>query len=447
MTRQIKLGLSMRYLGYHAAGWRHPQADPGAASKFSHFKRVAQTAEAAKFDMVFLADGIGIRGKDEPPGSLCRSAQNAELEPLTLLSALAAVTDRIGLVATASTTYNEPFHVARKFASLDQISGGRAGWNIVTSWSDNEARNFNRDQHLDYATRYERAAEFVDVVTGLWDSWDEDAFPYDKASGVFFEPSKLHVLEHLGKHFKVRGPLSVKRTPQGRPLLVQAGASDQGIDIAARNADLVYSAAQTFAQAKSYYDTLKARVAVHGRSPEDLLILPGVTPFIGRTRQEAQDKYEQLNALIDPALGLSYLYTQMGDLSAYDVDGPVPEPVSPQVRSIAKGLLDLAKRENLTIRQLYTKIAAGFGTRLFVGTAADLVDEMQEWVEGGAADGFNICPAVLPMDLDDFNELVMPELRRRFMFRTEYEGTTLRQNLGLRRLHSRYGAPSRDTAA
>src|SRR3954447_6482457 len=223
MTRQIKLGLSMRYLGYHAAGWRHPDADPGAASKFSHFKRVAQTAEAGKFDMVFLADGVGIRGKDEPHGSLCRSAQNAELEPLTLLSALAAVTKHIGLVATASTTYNEPFHVARKFGSLDHISGGRAGWNIVTSWSDNEARNFNRDQHVDYATRYERASEFVDVVTGLWDSWDADAFPYDKASGVFFDPAKLHVLDHVGKHFKVRGPLSVKRTPQGRPLLVQAG--------------------------------------------------------------------------------------------------------------------------------------------------------------------------------------------------------------------------------
>ena len=437
MTRQIKLGLSMRYLGYHAAGWRHPDADPGAASKFSHFKRVAQTAEAGKFDMVFLADGIGIRGKDEPPGSLCRSAQNAELEPLTLLSALAAVTERIGLVATASTTYNEPFHVARKFASLDHISGGRAGWNIVTSWSDNEARNFNRDEHVDYATRYERAAEFVDVVEGLWESWEEDAFPYDKGSGVFFEPSKLHVLDHVGKHFKVRGPLSIKRTPQGRPLMVQAGASDQGIDIAAGHADLVYSAAQNVEQAKTYYDTLKGRLPMHGRTADELLILPGITPFIGRTRQEAQDKYEQLNALIDPLLGVSYLYTQMGDLSAYDVDGPVPEPINPQVRSIARGLLDMARRENLTIRQLYTKIAAGFGTRLVVGTAADIVDGMQEWVEAGAADGFNVCPALLPVGLDDWNELVMPELRRRGMFRAEYEGTTLRENLGLRPVRGR----------
>lgn len=252
MVRRIKLGLSMRYVGYHAAAWRHPEADPGAASKFAHFRRVAQVAEAAKFDMLFLADGIGIRARDEPAGSLCRSAQNAELEPLTLLSALAAVTQHIGLVATASTTYNEPFHVARKYASLDQISGGRAGWNVVTSWSDAEARNFNRDAHLGYDERYERAAEFVEVVKGLWDSWEDDAFLHDKASGIFFDPSKLHVLAHEGKHFRVRGPLSVARTPQGRPLLVQAGASEQGLAIAAASADVVYSAHQDLAAAKAY---------------------------------------------------------------------------------------------------------------------------------------------------------------------------------------------------
>ena len=433
MKRQIKLGLSMRYLGYHAAAWRHPSADPGAASKFSHFVRVAQTAERAKFDMVFLADGIGIRAKDEPPGSLCRSAQNAELEPITLLSALAAVTSRIGLVATASTTYNEPFHIARKYASLDHISGGRAGWNIVTSWSEAEARNFNREQHMDYATRYERAAEFVEVVRGLWDSWDEDAFPLNKASGVFFDPAKLHTLEHRGKHFQVRGPLSVKRTPQGRPVLVQAGASQQGIDIAAEHAEVVYSAAHEVAAAQAYYDSIKSRMPRHGRTPGELLIMPGITPFLGRTRQEARDFYDELNALVDPVLGLSYLYGQMGDLSGYDVDGPVPEPTNPQVRSIAKNMLALAKRDNLTIRQLWTTIAAGFGTRVTVGTAADLADEMEAWVNAGAADGFNICPPVLPLALDQFADLVMPELRRRGLFRTEYEGTTLRENLGLTR--------------
>ncbi len=287
----IKLGLSMRYLGYHAAAWRHPDADPNGASKLSHFVRIAQTAEAAKLDMLFLADGIGIRAKDEPPGALCRSAQTAELEPITLLSALAAVTNRIGLVATASTTYNEPFHIARKYASLDHLSGGRAGWNVVTSWSDAEARNFNRDSHLDYETRYERAAEFVEVVEGLWDSWESDALVTDKASGVFFDPAKLHALDHRGKHFKVRGPLSVKRTPQGRPLIVQAGASDAGIDIAARSADVVYSVTHELGAAKRYYDTLKGRLARHGRAPGDLLIMPGITHFVGRTEAEARSKY------------------------------------------------------------------------------------------------------------------------------------------------------------
>ena len=437
MTRPIKLGLSMRYLGYHAAGWRHPDMDPAAASKFSHFRRIAQTAEAAKFDMVFLADGIGIRAKDEPPGSLCRSAQNAELEPLTLLSALAAVTDRIGLVATASTTYNEPFHVARKWASLDQISGGRAGWNVVTSWSQAEARNFNREQHMDYETRYERAAEFVEVVTGLWDSWDVDAFPHDKANGIFFDPAKLHRLDHRGKHFQVAGPLNVARTPQGRPIIVQAGASEQGIDIAAQHADLVYSAPQDMAGAQAYYATLKSRAAAY-RPPGQLLIMPGVTPFIGRTRQEARDKYDQLNALVDPVLGLSYLYGQLGDLSGHDVDGPVPEPTNPQVRSIAKSLLESARRDNLTIRQLYTRTAAGFATRVTIGTAADVADEMEAWIAAEAADGFNICPPVLPIALDDFVELAIPELTRRGMFRTEYEGPTLRENLGLPLPRSRY---------
>jgi len=437
-VKSIKLGLSMRYLGYHAAAWRHPGADPGAASKFTHFRHVAQAAEAAKFDMVFLADGIGIRAKDEPPGSLCRSAQNAELEPLTLLSALAATTERIGLVATASTTYNEPFHIARKFASLDQISGGRAGWNVVTSWSDAEARNFNREQHLGYDERYERAAEFVEVVKGLWDGWEEDAFTRDKATGIFFDPKKLHALDHQGKHFKVRGPLSIARTPQGRPVLVQAGASEQGLNIAAENADVVYSAPHDIDTARTYYADLKRRLSANGRDETQLFILPGFTPYVGRTRQEAQDKYDLLNELVDPLLGLSYVYGQMGDLSKFPLDGPVPEPTDPQVRSIAKNLLALAKRENMTIRQLYTHVAAGFGTRVVVGSAADIADEMEAWVDVRAADGFNICPPVLPMGLDDFAKLVLPELRRRGMFRTEYEGRTLRQNLGLATPRNRY---------
>jgi FMN-dependent oxidoreductase (nitrilotriacetate monooxygenase family) len=364
------------------------------------------------------------------------------LEPITLLSALAVVTQRIGLIATASTTYNEPFHIARKYASLDQISGGRAGWNIVTSWSDAEARNFNRDQHLAYDERYERAAEFVEVVKGLWDSWEADAFPHDKASGVFFDPRKLHALDHKGKHFKVRGPLNVARTPQGRPVLVQAGASEQGLDIAAASADVVYSAPHDIQTAQAYYANLKGRLAAHGRSPDHLLIMPGLTPYVGRTRQEARDRFDLLNDLVDPLLGLSYLYGQMGDLSGFPLDGPVPEPMDAQIRSIAKNLLTLARRDNLTIRQLYTHVAAGFGTRVVVGTAADIVDEMEDWVSQAAADGFNICPPVLPMSLDEFSELVIPELRRRRMFRDEYEGRTLRANLGVPLPANRYARAS-----
>ena len=437
--KMISMGLSMRYLGYHAAAWRHPQVDPGGASDFSHFLNVARLAEAAKFDMVFLADGIGIRAKDEPPGSLCRSAQTAELEPLTLLSALAPMTTHIGLVATASTTYNEPYHIARKYASLDRISGGRAGWNIVTSWSDAEAQNFNRDQHLDYGTRYERAAEFVEVVKGLWDSWDADALVRDKESGIFFDAAKLHVLNHQGKHFKVKGPLSVARSPQARPVLVQAGASEAGMEIGAESAEVIYAVPHEIDTGRSYYRDLKERAARKGRDPEGMKILPGITPFIGETEAEAREKYDLLNALVAPELGLSYLYGQMGDLSAHSLDGPVQEPNDPKVRSIAQNLLKLARRDNLTIRQLYTTIAAGFGSRILIGTAKQIADEMEAWVEAEAADGFNICPAALPVGLEDFAAQVVPELQRRGMFRTEYASRTLRGNLGVPVPASRYG--------
>ncbi len=438
--KQISLGLSMRYLGYHAAAWRHPSADPDAASKFSHYKYIAQTAEAAKIDMVFLADGIGLRTKDEPAGALARSHQTLELEPLTLLSALAAVTSHIGLVSTASTTYNEPYHIARKWASLDHLSGGRAGWNIVTSWSEAEAWNFNREEHMEYGLRYERAAEFVEVVKGLWDSWEPDAPVHDKDTGIFFDPSKLHALNHEGKHFKVKGPLTIKRTPQGRPILVQAGAAQQGMEIAARSADVVYAAPLDMEAGRAYYADLKSRMSQYGRAPDEMKIMPGITLFIGRTRQEAQDQYDLLNSLVDPKLGLSYLYQQMGDLSAYPIDGPLPEPENPRVKSMVKNLLTLARRDNLSIRQLYGTIAAGFGGRTLVGTPADIADDMAAWVDADAADGFNLCPPVLPLGLDQTVELLLPELRRRGMFRTEYAGPTLRENLGLALPQNRYVA-------
>ena len=428
---QMKLGLSMRYLGYHDAAWRHPEVPPGGATDFKYFLNSARIAERAKFDMVFFADGIGIRADDNPPGSLARTNRNVELEPLTLLSALAAMTSHIGLVSTASTTYNEPYHIARKFASLDNISGGRAGWNIVTSWSEQEAWNFSRDTHLDYDTRYDRAKEFVDVVTGLWDSWEDDAFVHDKASGQFYDPSKLHVLNHRGKHFTVRGPLSAPPTPQGRPILVQAGAAEQGQEISAANADVVYAAQVDLAGAKAYYAGLKARMAKYGRAPELLKVMPAVTTIVGRTRAEAQAKFDQLQELIDPMVGLASLFSSFGDLSGYPLDGPVPEPVNAKVRSIAYNLWNLAQRENLTIRQFYQKKSAGSGGLLLKGTAEDVADVMEAWMAEEAADGFNLTPTHLPHGAEDFVELVVPELRRRGLFRTEYESNTLRGNLGL----------------
>ncbi|HTG24582.1 MAG TPA: LLM class flavin-dependent oxidoreductase [Reyranella sp.] len=443
---QMKLGLSMRYLGYHDAAWRHPEIPPGGATDFKYFLNSARIAEHGKFDMVFFADGIGIRADDNPPGSLARTNRNVELEPLTLLSALAAMTSHIGLVSTASTTYNEPYHIARKFASLDNISGGRAGWNIVTSWSEQEAWNFSRDTHLDYDTRYDRAKEFVDVVTGLWDSWEDDAFVHDKASGQFYDPSKLHVLNHRGKHFTVRGPLSAPPTPQGRPILVQAGAAEQGQEIAAANADVVYAAQVDLAGAKAYYAGLKARMAKYGRAPELLKVMPAVTTIVGRTRAEAQAKFDQLQELIDPMVGLASLFSSFGDLSGYPLDGPVPEPVNAKVRSIAYNLWNLAQRENLTIRQFYQKKSAGSGGLLLKGSAEDVADAMEEWMAEEAADGFNLTPTHLPHGIEDFVELVLPELRRRGLFRTEYESTTLRGNLGLPDYVNRHTAGRQRTA-
>ena len=437
--RRMRLGLSMRYHGYHVAAWRRPDVPVAGTLDYRYFLRTAQAAERACFDLVFLADSVGVRARDEPEGSQCRSAWIAELEPLTLMSALATHTSHIGLVATASTTYNEPFHVARKYASLDHISGGRAAWNIVTSWTDQEARNFNRDTHLDYETRYERAEEFARVVTGLWDSWEDDAFIRDKASGVFFDPEKLHVLNHRGKHFQVRGPLNSAATPQGRPIIVQAGAADQGQEIAAVYADVVYAMPFDLASAQEYYAGLKSRLVRHGRAPELLRVLPGFTPYVGRTGAEARDKYDQMRA-VDPSEGgagdaLRLLRRSVRLRRGRAGARSARRYRDPQYRPRGRAQ---AQREGLTIRQLYERVAAGNAGRVLIGSAEQIADDMQEWFENGAADGFNICPSHLPGGLDDFAALVVPELQRRGLFRTEYEGTTLRQNLGLPPYLSRY---------
>jgi FMN-dependent oxidoreductase (nitrilotriacetate monooxygenase family) len=428
--RQIKLGVSAIGVGYHVASWRHPGATDGGNMRLDHFVELARLAEQGLFDMFFLADGVGIRSEDEPRGSLSRMANNVQFEPLTLLSALAMTTRHLGLIATASTTYNEPYHIARKFASLDHISGGRAGWNVVTSYTDSEARNFGCDHALDYDTRYERAQEFVEVVQGLWESWEEDAFPRDKASGVNYDPAKLHVLDHKGKHFSVRGPLNVARTPQGAPVLVQAGASDQGRELAAATADALYAASTRLEDAQAYYRSVKERMPKYGRDPDELKIMPGLMCIPGRTVQEAQDKFAVLQELIDPLVGLGQLSRVMGDLTGHDVDGPVPEVPNPRMRSRANIMLEMARRDGLTLRQLYTAVAAGNGHCSVIGTPAQIVDHMEEWFTQGAADGFNILPPYSPGGLRDVVEMVVPEMQRRGLFRTAYESSTLRGNLG-----------------
>ncbi len=432
--KRMRLGLSMRYLGYHMAAWRHPDVPADGAIQFEYFLESAKKAEAEKLDMIFFADGLGVRASDNPPGSLSRDMKNAELEPLTVLAAIGALTQHIGLVATASTTYNEPFHIARKYASIDHISKGRAGWNVVTSWSKQEAWNFSRDEHLGYDERYDRAAEFVDVVKKLWDSWEEDAFIRNKESGVFYDESKLHIPNHQGKHFKVRGPLNSARTPQGRPIIVQAGASEQGREIAAKSADVIYSSNLNFEAAKDYYDDLKSRLGKYGREPDDLLIMPGLTIFVGETRQEAQRRFDELQDLIDPLIGLSLLYGAFGDLSKHDLDAPFADVEPLRMTSIEQNLINLARQENLSLRQVYKRMAAGSSGGFIIGTASEVVDHMERWFRGGAADGFNICPPTLPGGMDDMSNFILPELRRRGLFRTEYEGQTLRENLGLRSL-------------
>ncbi|WP_233238266.1 LLM class flavin-dependent oxidoreductase [Bordetella sp. LUAb4] len=433
-SRQIKLGAFLLQTGHHIAAWRHPQAQADAAVNFRHYVDLARRAEAAKFDAIFLADAVGVRNTDIP--SLSRTARCDQFEPLTLLSALAAVTERIGLIGTASTTYNEPYHVARKFASLDHISGGRAGWNLVTSSGQGEAQNFNLDEHVDHAKRYARAAEFHDVVLGLWDSWEDDAFVRDRVSGVYFEPEKLHPLHHRGEYFQVRGPLNVARSPQGRPVVVQAGASPAGRDLAARTGEVIFVAVQTLDEAQSFYRDVKQRTRAHGRDPDSIKIMPGISPVVGRTQAEAEEKFAQLQDLIHPVVGVQYLSNMLGsfDLSSYPVDGPLPDmPETNASKSRQQVVVDLARREHLSIRDLYLRVAGARGHHQVVGTPQTVADRLQQWFEEEGADGFNIMAPWLPGGLDDFIELVLPELRRRGLFRQEYEGRTLREHLGLAR--------------
>ena len=421
MSRQMSIAAFMMRYGHHVAAWRHPDTDL-VSNPFKVFREQVKKAEEACLDAVFFADSVALTGAPS-------------LEPLTLLSALAASTEKIGLIGTATTTYNEPYTVARQFASLDLLSDGRAGWNLVTSDNAAEAANFGRAQHVPHAERYARAREFHQVVTGLWNSWGPGAFANDKRGALPYDPARLHTLNHRGEHFAVAGPLNVAPSPQGRPVVVQAGSSEDGRNLAAATAEMVFTAQPSLTKAQAFYRDLKQRVADKGRKPESLKIMPGLFAVVGRTQEEADAKFAQLQALIEPKAGLALLGRMIGnfDLSGYPLDGPLPELPETQdgQRSRQQLLTELAQGENLTIRQLYERIAGGRGHFTVVGTPLLVADRMQEWFEQGAADGFNVMPPALPGGLDDFLTLVIPELQRRGLFRTAYTGSTLRSHLGL----------------
>ncbi|TLP71470.1 LLM class flavin-dependent oxidoreductase [Pseudomonas nitroreducens] len=438
MTRTLSLGAFLMATGHHVSAWRHPDVPANGGLDFRLYRRLAQVAEAAKFDAVFVADSVAA-----PTGDIAsRMARSDHFEPLTLLSALAAVTERIGLVGTVTTSYNEPYHVARKFASLDHLSAGRAGWNLVTSDAAAEALNFNRQEHFGHAERYARAREFHEVVTGLWDSWEDDAFTRDKASGQYYDPAKLHVLNHDGEHFQVQGPLNVARSPQGRPVIVQAGSSETGRELAAQTAEVVFTAQTSLAAARDFYNDLKGRLPRFDRGADDLRIMPGVFVVVGQSQAEAQEKFEELQELVEPQVGVALLSRMLGnfDLSAYPLDGPLPElPLTDSgQRSRQLLLTELAGRENLTLAQLGRRIAGGRGHYSLIGTPAQIADELQAWFEGGAADGFNVLVPHLPGGLEDVANHVVPELQRRGLFRREYSGSTLREHLGLKRPANRH---------
>lgn len=426
-AREMKLGMFFAPGGHHLAAWRHPDAYP-AGFDFGSYVRAAQTAERGCFDMLFVADVFSLT----PSGN---RADAFRFEPLTLLSALASLTTRIGLVGTATTSFNEPYNVARKFASLDHISHGRAGWNIVTSSSPIEAHNYGLDTHYPHAERYRRATEFVDVVRKLWDSCEDGALVIDKDSGAFFDKSRVHTIDHEGEYFKVRGPLSIPRCPQGQPVLVQAGSSEDGMKLAAGVAEVVFTIQRKLEGARDFYASIKSQADAVGRDPAHALVMPGVLPYVGRTRQEAQDKHDRLLELIHPEAGLSALSKLMEvDLMAADVEKPFPERgFETLTQTRATGIVETARKEGLNIRQVYERLVVSKGHRQLVGTAADVVDNLQEWFEAGACDGFNVMPPMMPNGLDDFVELVVPELQRRGLFRTAYRGSTLRDHLGLPR--------------
>ncbi len=438
-SRQMRLGAFMRPVGIHTAWWRYPGAYPDANFNLQHQIRFIRKLEEGRFDAWFMADHLAVLNM--PMAALKRSATVTSFDPLTLLPALAMVTRHIGLIATASTTFEPPYLIARRFASLDHISGGRAGWNLVTTSNPDAALNFGLTEHMEHGERYRRAREFFDVVTGLWDSWAEDAFIRDVENGIYFDPERLHVLDHKGEFLSVRGPLNIARPVQGWPVIVQAGASDAGRQLAAETAEVVFASGGRLADAQSYYADVKGRAASCGRDPDHIKILPGCLVVVGETDAEAREKRELLDSLVHPDSGIASLSIALGhDASNFDLDALLPDiPESNASKSGRQRVIDRARRENLTVRQL-ARIAGSYGGLAMVGTAQSIADQMEEWFFGGACDGFNIMFPTVPAGLDEFVDRVVPELQRRGLFRREYEGATLRENLGLPRPENRFFA-------
>ena len=438
-ARQLHLGAFMRPVSIHTGAWRYPGAFPDANFNLAHLKRFVQTLERGRFDAFFMADHLAVLNM--PIEALKRSHTVTSFEPLTLLSALAAVTERIGLVATASTTFDAPYHIARRFASLDHISGGRAGWNIVTTSNPDAALNFGLTEHMEHGDRYARAREFYDVVTGLWDSWADDAFLRDAESGIFFDPDKLHVLDHKGQYLSVRGPLNIARPVQGWPVIVQAGASDAGRQLAGETAEVVFAAGLPLRAAQQFYADVKDRAERAGRNPDHIKILPGALVIVGDTVEEARARRLQLDSLVHFDSAIASLSIALGtDASKFDPEGPLPEiPETNQSKSGRERVINLAQREGLTVRQLAQRLG-GYSGLTFAGTPQTIADAMEEWLQSGGSDGFNVMFPYLPQGLDDFVGRVVPELQRRGLFRREYPGTTLRDTLGLPRPRNRFFA-------
>jgi FMN-dependent oxidoreductase (nitrilotriacetate monooxygenase family) len=430
--RRMILATFIHNSGAHPGGWRYPGAASVDQHDFQHYARIAQTAERGKMHVYFSGDSQGyphISGKD----AFSATDYAGKLEPTTLLAALATVTQHIGLVATASTTYNEPYSIARRFASIDHISGGRVGWNVVTSASDSEARNFGRDLNMDHDARYARAEEFVDVVRNLWDSWEDGAVIRDQAAGRYFDPARVHQLDHQGQHFKVAGPLNIGRPPQGHPIIVQAGGSGPGRDLAARTADMIFTAANSLDAAKTFYTDMKQRAAEFGRDPSKLLVIPSVQLMVRATEAEARRADAELLDLVPEALALRTLQLQLGtDLSACSPNDKLPDiALTNGGQWVQQQIIKMARDEDLTIGQLARRVVVSRASFSRSGTPEQIADLLENWFREGGADGFSLSPNYLPGGLEDFVDQVIPILQKRGLFRTDYEGATLRENLGL----------------